>query len=171
MRLSQNSLSLPKLLIGVQLCTHIGGYAGSSTRTELAAGILALCVHGPVHLGSDSKAFLTKAQDVLDKSLADDDVCDSWHTSSDGDLWHHFEQAVLAKGPSSIKLTWVKGHATEDHISSGVTSSAHQQGNDRADALADQGVQLHGEDIYTLARLYTKRHSQYTGFFMNVANI
>ena len=54
-----------------------------------------------------SKAFLTTAQDVLEKSLADDDTCGSWHTSPDGDLWHHFEQAVLAKGPSSIKLTWV----------------------------------------------------------------
>ena len=35
---------------GVRLCTHIGGFSGSSTRT---AGIIAISCHGPVHIGSD----------------------------------------------------------------------------------------------------------------------
>ena len=48
---------------GVQLATHIGGYAGSSTRTELAAGILAICSHGPVHLASDSESFVNRANE------------------------------------------------------------------------------------------------------------
>ena len=46
---------------GLALFTKIGGYTGSSTRTELAAGIIALCANGPAHIGSDSKAFVDKA--------------------------------------------------------------------------------------------------------------
>ena len=43
---------------GLMLYTPIGGYTGSSTRTELAAAIIALVANGPVHIGTDSQAFL-----------------------------------------------------------------------------------------------------------------
>ena len=46
---------------GTRLFTKIGGYAGSSTRTELAAGIIAICAWGAIHLGSDSRAFVDQA--------------------------------------------------------------------------------------------------------------
>ena len=45
---------------GVSLYTSVGGYAGSSTRTEIAAGIIGICAHGPVHIGSDSEVFVNK---------------------------------------------------------------------------------------------------------------
>ncbi len=47
---------------GVRLYTPIGGYSGSSTRTELAAGILAVLTNGPVHIGSDSKKSLMEGE-------------------------------------------------------------------------------------------------------------
>ena len=47
------------------LYTPIGGYTCSSTRTELAAAIIALVANGPVHIGTDSQAFLEKAQWIL----------------------------------------------------------------------------------------------------------
>ncbi len=50
---------------GVRLYTKIGGFAGSSTRTELAAGIIAICAHGPVHIGSDSEVFVNGANRIL----------------------------------------------------------------------------------------------------------
>ena len=40
---------------GVRLFTSIGGFGGSSTRTELAAGIIPISSQGPVHLGTDSE--------------------------------------------------------------------------------------------------------------------
>ena len=46
---------------GIGFYTKIGGYAGSSTRTELAAAILAISAHGPVHFASDSQAMVKKA--------------------------------------------------------------------------------------------------------------
>ena len=50
---------------GVQLFTAIGGFGGSSTRTELAAGIIAICCNGPAHIGSDSRAFVDKANGII----------------------------------------------------------------------------------------------------------
>ncbi len=51
---------------GLMLYTPIGGYSGSSTRTELAAAIIAILANGPVHIGTDSQAFLERAQWILD---------------------------------------------------------------------------------------------------------
>ncbi len=45
---------------GLMLYTPIGGYTGSSTRTELAAALIAISANGPTHIGTDSQAFVTK---------------------------------------------------------------------------------------------------------------
>ncbi len=45
-----------------------------------------------------------------------------WKTMSDGDLWEHFFLAASSKGINSIKLTWVKGHATDQHITDNITN-------------------------------------------------
>lgn len=50
---------------GLELYTKIGGHAVSSTRTELAAAITALSAHGPVHLASDSNAFVSCKEDDM----------------------------------------------------------------------------------------------------------
>ncbi len=44
----------------IMLYTPIGGYTGSSTHTELTAAIIALVANGPVHIGTDSQAFMDK---------------------------------------------------------------------------------------------------------------
>ena len=49
----------------VLLFSKIGGYGGSSTRTEIAAGIIAICANGPVHVASDSKAFVKKTFSLI----------------------------------------------------------------------------------------------------------
>ncbi len=50
---------------GLRLYSPIGGFGGSSTRTELAAAILAIAANGPIHLGTDSQAFLDRATRVI----------------------------------------------------------------------------------------------------------
>ena len=67
------------------------------------------------------------------------------------------------------QFTWVRGHATAAHIESGITTTGRLQGNAKADTNADQGVQLHGEKVYTLAKFYTKRHREYSIMMLNVA--
>ena len=82
---------------GITLITAIGGYGGSSTRTELAAGIIAICADGPVHIGTDSAAFLAKATILLESIAYDFKVNTNFKTQSDGDLWEHFSSMPSRK--------------------------------------------------------------------------
>ena len=47
---------------------------------------------------------------------------------SDGDLLEHFYEVVKAKGANSINITWVKGHATDQHVEKGITSEKNKAG-------------------------------------------
>ena len=71
---------------GLKMYTALAGYGGSSTRAELAAGIVAIASSRPVHLGTDSKAFRDKALYVL--RLCKDRTAPkrAWGTHTDGDL-------------------------------------------------------------------------------------
>ena len=72
---------------GVPLHTKIGGFAGSSTRTELAAGIIALCAEGPVHIGSDSQVFVDGANWYVECIRHHKKHNTIWKLKSDGNLW------------------------------------------------------------------------------------
>ena len=93
-----------------------------------------------------------------------------WKLISDGDLWQHFYIAVQAKGTRAIKITWVKGHATEEHINKGITDERNKQGNDVADKCADIGATLHGDDLLKLSKIMHKRHNKYFNFMKNVSH-
>ncbi len=71
---------------GLKLYTGLAGYGCSSTRAELAAGILALTAPGPVHIGTDSKAFRDRALYVIDRCKRGKKPRRAWSTQRDGDL-------------------------------------------------------------------------------------
>ena len=50
---------------GLMPYAKLGGYGGSSTRSELAAGIIAIAAEGLIHLGSDSKCSIYNANKLL----------------------------------------------------------------------------------------------------------
>jgi len=54
---------------GIKLRGMLQAPACSSTRTELAAGIVGLCADGPVHIGSDSKSFIGEPGDMCRPSV------------------------------------------------------------------------------------------------------
>ena len=154
---------------GIRLYTKIGGYAGSSTRTELAAGIIAVCANGPVHIGSDSEVFVNAANLMINKLTTNPSTPYNFKLMSDGDLWEHFHRAVLAKGPKAVKLTWVKGHATQEHVDLNITTNLNKKGNHEADATADLGTALHGESVMLVAKHLHNRHRQYQGLMKDVS--
>ena len=43
---------------GLTLFSKVGGFSGSSTRTELSAAIISIAANGPIHLASDSESFV-----------------------------------------------------------------------------------------------------------------
>ena len=154
---------------GAMLFTPIGGFGGSSTRTELAAAIVAILANGPVHIGSDSQAFIDQASDILHKLRIGKPCKYNWKTTSDGDLWEHFTKAAIAKGPKSIRLTKVKGHVTTQQVLDKVFRACDKKGNDKADEAADLAVEMHGEDVISIAKILHNRHRKYTSFMKDVA--
>ena len=96
------------------------GINNSSTRTEICGGIGALLADRPRHIGADNKAFTTMANRIVNGENITHKK--AWPLHKDGDLWEVFEKAARQRGLSSIKTTWVKGHATEEHICKGITT-------------------------------------------------
>ena len=151
------------------LYTPIGGYTGSSTRTELAAAILALAAHGPVHIGTDSQVFHDKAIAILSNLRKGKKQKKSWQLVSDGDLWQHFEQAAIAKGCKAIRITKVKGHVKQSQVEEGLYRQVDKTGNDKADKAADVATSMHGKDMVNVASLFQRRHKKYCDFMIKVA--
>ena len=155
---------------GLLLYTPIGGYSGSSTRTELAAAILALAANGPIHLGTDSQAFLDTATAIIANIRKDKKQKRNWQLVSDGDLWYHFEQSVKAKGYKAFRVSKVKGHVQQSQVDEGIYTQADKDGNDCADHAADLAVAMHGGDIISMGRILHKRYLSYIHFMINVAH-
>ena len=53
---------------GLELSVAIAGMGGSSTRAEIAAGIIAMAADTEVHMGTDSKAFMDRAKIIENAS-------------------------------------------------------------------------------------------------------
>ena len=79
----------------------------------------------------------------------------------DRDLWQIFWESINLKGPHSIKLSKVKGHAKDSDVESGVARRVDKEGNDAADEAADEGVNLHGEKVKRIANLFDYRQQKY----------
>ena len=146
---------------GLRVFVPVGGHTGTSTRTEPAAGILAVMAHGPIHLASDSKAFVDRANKYFELLKQHKQPKRPWKLIFDGDLWEHFWKAAEAKCPSAIAIVWVKGHAKQQHIDQGVTTQEHLVGNQEADATADLGTALFGKITQNMADTYHRRTSSH----------
>ena len=154
---------------GIRLYAKIGGYAGSSTRTEIAAGIISVCANGPVHIGSDSEVFVGKAKCIIAHIRAGHVNRCNWKLVSDGDLLEQFYKHVEAKGARAVNITWVKGHATDQHVQDGITTEEHKIGNKVADEVADLGTALHGEDFVKVAKRMSNRHHWYLQLMLKIS--
>ena len=55
-------------------------------------------------------------------------------------MWELFEQLFKQRGPRSVKITKVKGHATQEMVDEGNVRAEDKEGNDKADEAADMGA-------------------------------
>ena len=120
------------------ISARLWGADSSSTRAEIAGGVVSLIMPGPVHLASDSLGFVTKANETLQKPSTMPKR--PYSIQTDGDRWHIFHNVTLQKGPGSIRISWTKGHAKAAHILAGSSSPFQLIQNDQADATADFGI-------------------------------
>ena len=130
----------------------VAGLRCSSLRTELSAGCIAATAKGPVHQATDSMAYMRK----INRLLAGEDLTrrKPWALQQDGDLWQIMDDIIKAKGPQSLRVTWTKGHATEEHIQQGKSTPLRKLGNDKADQAADKGVGQHTDGLLDLTHYY-----------------
>ena len=161
---------------GIARWGPLAGFATSSTRNELAAAILALMFPRPVHIGSDSKAFVDKANYLLRAAkkwlitfgTASHNVRNPmgkpWAMQTDGDLWIIFWEAILIRGPDSSAFTWVKGHVTDVDIANGISNATLKYGNDQSDIAATNGTAAHRAGLLALCRWAARRHADYVKF-------
>ena len=125
------------------LSAALVGHRASSTRAQLGAGIAAMMAKAPTHQGTDSMSYLVKAQEILKCKLPKK----PWNILTDGDLWKWFAEVVEAKGAEAIRLTKMKGHATDQMVQEGKVKQEHKDGNDGSDEAADIGVEQHGNGL------------------------
>ena len=57
----------------------------------------------------------------------------------DGDLWKMFQDFVAWRGPWSVWLSKVKGHATQEQVERGAVKAEDKEGNDLSDEAAGEG--------------------------------
>ena len=77
------------------------------------------------------------------------------HTPRDSDLRSHFSEVVRAKGTHAVKVSWVTGHASQEHVEHGITTAERKRGNDTADRLTDEGTDLNASDVLKAARYFS----------------
>ena len=77
---------------GIEVWGTLTGHCGSSTRSDLAAAIIALVVPGPVHIGTDRQAMMDTMNNLLawhemKQRKSKWPLKKPWAMVNDGDLW------------------------------------------------------------------------------------
>lgn len=136
----------------------------SSTRCELAAAIIAMLAPEPVNIGIDNATVVGKGTEIIEherRREKEDRRCrngrimfggtksrlhrprpykDKWTQTKDGDRWEIFDEVVRGRGPETVKITKVKGHATKEIVEEGKVKVVEKEGNDKADEAAEEGA-------------------------------
>ena len=86
----------------------------------------------------------------------------------DGDLWQVFADVVRQRGPYSVIITKVKGHATEQMVQDGKVERCDKEGNDKADKAAELGATISQARVQAFGRLYSCRQQEYRTFVCRV---
>ena len=123
--------------------TAVNELRNSSTRCEAGGARMAMQKDSPVHLGIDNQVTVTMCNAIKDHHLKRQEEKlytewvamiiggtqsplhrksqskRPWELTSNGDLWKSIEEAIITKGPKTVKVSKVKGHATDEMVKEG----------------------------------------------------
>ena len=68
-----------------------------------------------------------------------------WQLINDGDLWAQAFTVLKNRGPASVLITKVKGHAKEKDVVESSLLQEYKRGNDTADLEANKGLKSNGD--------------------------
>ena len=150
------------------------------SRAELAAATLALLADNSAAVATGGQAFLDKGQNIIQQhmerrraDLFEDDGTmilggresplhrvepwpRRWALTKDGDMWKAFSAAVQQKGPHTVALMKVTGHATLEMATAGDVPFEDYDGKVEADRAADRGANW-DEMLASLVDLYAEK--------------
>ena len=140
---------------------------------------------GPVHTGIDNQATVTMCNDIIHHQMKRNETSlfneqgamivggstshlhrksinkRPWDLVKNGDLWGSIEEAIKEKGPQTVKITKVKGHATDEMVAEGKVREEDKEGNDKADKAADKGAEETDNIAAAIGFVYARRHKLY----------
>ena len=117
-----------------RIFSMVPGWLQTVQRAEYWGVILALQALMPLHLGVDNLNVCNKVDNLLRRwSGLPFPLC------TDGDLLDCISSMIWYGGRASVKVSKVKGHATEAMILDGQVRREDKGGNDAADIAADFG--------------------------------
>ena len=125
--------------VGIDQCCKgffaVPGLCQFVQRAELWGVILALQSSGAVHLGVDNLGVVRHVGRLLDGR------CCSvpFELVKDGDLLVRIERMLHLRGPDTVRISKVKGHADEVMVLHGRVREVDRIGNNAADEAADFG--------------------------------
>ena len=158
----------------------VGGHKVSSTRTEAAALIRAMLIPAPLHVALDNQATVDKFNSLKKAAIKmqassgyphlnkTHPLKKPWQLQQDGDIWRLVWLAINQRGPRQTAVSKVKGHATQEDITNGLTTQENARGNAEADKAATQGTQAHERGLTNISRWIESRHKRYKDFMLKV---
>ena len=90
---------------------------------------------------------------------------------SDGDIWGEFWEILEARGARTVRITKVKGHATEEDVQDGRATKEDKEGNDQADAAANKGARSMQEGFVIFAQWAKGRVQAYTNLMQRIQKV
>ena len=151
----------------------------------MAAAILAMLAPTAVNIGIDNVAVVKKGNEIIEhlrrreKERRKDErgvrmlggrvsilhrptpYKQKWAQMKDGDLWEVFADIASQRGPWSVTITKVKGHATQEMVDEGKVDEEEKKSNDGSDEAADLGATESQGRVAKFASLYSWRHQLY----------
>ena len=85
-----------------------------------------------------------------------------------GDIWEIFQKHVQCFGSDHIRMSKVKGHATEADVQEGRVADWDRDGNNQCDKYAGEAASLYGTGVPHLAKAYAYNHELYQIVTMHV---
>ena len=93
-----------------------------------------------------------------------------WAMLKNGDLWEVFTNIVRRRGPETIAISKVKGHATDEMVDEGQVRLSDKKGNDNADKAAERGATDSQYKVHRHGGLYSRRHKEYRTLMCRIQN-
>ena len=112
-----------------------------SARSEIMAVIVAMLSPYAVHAMSDSRAVVHGHARVM-KAIANQRpwTIANWNNS---DLWQIWLHLLADRGPSNVKISWVKGHMGSEGVQHTRFTELQRRLNDKADYTAKRAARGH----------------------------